>query len=115
MMVAGDLRVDRRRTGVRANRALGRLTGRRLRLTAEVRMRVRLVSVVKAVAGELAFELVHRDGREDGRLVDDGSPIGQSESKFTSQRPSRRERQKPKQAEDSLVNLLMDRDDVVND
>jgi hypothetical protein len=32
---------------------------------------VALGAVLVLAAGELALELVHRDGREDGRLVDD--------------------------------------------
>jgi hypothetical protein len=71
VVVAAGLRVDGCGTGVRANDALSCLARRRLGLALEVAVVVALGAVLVLAAGELALELVHRDGREDGRLVDD--------------------------------------------
>jgi hypothetical protein len=87
VVVAAGLRVDGGSTGVRANDALSCLARRRLGLALEVAVVVALGAVLVLAAGELALELVHRDGREDGRLVNDGR----------------------------LVDLLVDGDDVVDD
>ena len=66
VVVAAGLRVDGRGTGVRANDALSCLARRRLGLALEVAVVVALGAVLVLAAGELALELVHRDGREDG-------------------------------------------------
>lgn len=108
VVVTGGLRVNRRRAGVRANGALRGLAGRRPGLALKVAVVVRLVAVGLAV--DLALELVERDGRQDGRLVDDGGPARVE----TACQRQERAAEMVARGGNALVDLLVDRDDVVD-